>query len=71
MYTPSQEECVDCNGRGNTLEEKDKCVGCKGEKVIKEQKEFEVKLDFGASDNRSYTFPSEGNQIVNFIQELA
>jgi DnaJ family protein A protein 2 len=64
MYAQSQEECVDCNGKGNNLDEKDKCESCKGEKVIKEEKEFEVKLDSGASDNQLYKFPSEGNQIV-------
>lgn len=64
MFAQSQQECEDCHGNGNNLAEEDKCAECKGEKVAKEEKEFEVKLDPGVPENHIYTFPGEGNQVV-------
>jgi len=46
------------------MKEEDKCKKCKGEKILEETKEFEIKLEPGVSDNKDYRFPGEGNEIV-------
>ena len=64
MFTQSQAECADCHGNGNNLNEEDKCVSCKGEKIQREEKEFQIKIDCGAPNNKAYNLPGEGNDIV-------
>ena len=54
-------------GSGDIMSEEDKCPECKAEKIIEEQKELEVKLDPGVSDNHVYTFEGEGNEVVRFF----
>lgn len=49
------------------MEEKDKCLKCKGEKILEENKEFDVKLEPGAPENFEYKFPGEGNEVVYYF----
>jgi len=64
MYSKTIGPCEECNGKGDTLTEEDKCKTCKGEKVLEEKKEFDVKVDPGVPDNHVYNFPGEGNERV-------
>lgn len=42
MYTQRTAPCDDCNGAGETINEKDKCKNCNGHKTVKEKKVIEV-----------------------------
>lgn len=42
MYTQRTGPCDECNGKGETINEKDKCKTCNGKKVTKEKKVIEV-----------------------------
>ena len=55
-------------GRGDTMSENDKCPKCKGEKILEEKKELDVKLDPGVPDKHIYNFPGEGHETVNNFQ---
>jgi len=46
------------------MNEEDKCTKCKGEKILEDPKEFDVKLDPGVPDNHVYTLEGEGNEVV-------
>jgi len=65
MYAQSHGPCEECNGRGDNLTEQDRCPTCKGERVMEESKEFEIKVEPGAPDNHVYTLAGEGNQTVS------
>lgn len=67
MFAPTRAECEDCHGHGNHLDEESKCAACKGEKVVKEENEFDIKLDCGAPENHLYAFPGEGHEIVSYL----
>jgi len=56
-------QCDQCGGEGTTIKEKDKCVECKGQKVIQKSKTIEVDLDRGAPDGKRYTFPGESDEF--------
>lgn len=71
MLAQSQDSCQDCHGNGNNLKEEEKCELCKGEKINKEEKEFEIKLDCGAPNNHVYKFEGEGNEIVMLNSYIA
>lgn len=67
MYAQSRGPCEECHGRGDTMSEEDRCKICKGEKIMEDKKEFEVKIDPGVPDNHIYTFAGEGNEIVYLL----
>lgn len=64
MYAQSRGPCEECNGRGDNLTEQDRCPACKGERVMEDSKEFEIKVEPGSPDNYVYTLAGEGNQTV-------
>ena len=64
MYAQTRAPCDDCHGTGDMMSEEDRCAECKGEKILEEQKELEVKLDPGVPDNHVYTFAGEGHETV-------
>ena len=51
-------------GTGDIMAEDDRCPACKGEKILEEKKELDVKIEPGVPDNHVYTFQGEGNEIV-------
>jgi len=55
--------CPDCQGEGTTIKEKDKCVGCKGQKVAQQTKTLEIDIDKGAADGKKYTFAGESDEV--------
>lgn len=62
MVQQMQAMCRECNGQGETLNEKDKCKTCQGKKTKKEKKKFEVNVDRGMHDSQKITFRGESNQ---------
>ena len=56
-------QCNECNGEGYVIKEKDKCQGCKGQKVSQIKKVLEVHLDKGAPDGKRYVFAGESDEV--------
>ncbi len=48
MVQQVQVQCSSCNGEGEVMDEKNRCVDCKGKKVLPERKVLEVHIDKGA-----------------------
>lgn len=62
MYSQSQGPCDDCRGKGEVIDDANKCQTCKGKKVTKEKKVLEAMIDKGAPNNNQYTFHGEADE---------
>lgn len=62
MIQQFQQSCSDCNGEGETINQKDKCKDCNGKKVAQERKILEVFIDKGMVDGQKIPFNGEGDQ---------
>ena len=63
MYTQSTRPCEECEGKGEVINEKDKCKTCDGKKVTKEKKILEVQIDKGAPNGEKYVFHGEADEF--------
>jgi len=63
MYSQSQGPCDDCSGKGEVIDEANKCKTCKGKKVNKEKKVLEAVIDKGSPNNAQYTFHGEADEF--------
>ncbi len=63
MYTQSQAECDKCSGEGEIIASGCRCKTCKGKKVIKDTKIFEIVIDKGSPHGEKYVIHGEGDQI--------
>jgi len=57
-----QTTCPDCQGKGKTINEKDKCQQCDAKRVVKDKKVFEVHVDPGMKSGMKIKFTGEANQ---------
>lgn len=64
MIQQMQQACNDCRGTGESINDKDRCPGCKGEKVLQEKKVLEVHVEKGMQHNQKITFPGEADEAV-------
>jgi DnaJ homolog subfamily A member 2 len=60
-----QTYCPACKGKGETLNEKDKCTDCKGDRVSKEKKTLEVIVEKGMQHGQKVVFRGESDQAPN------
>ncbi|KAI8018318.1 hypothetical protein LOK49_LG04G01354 [Camellia lanceoleosa] len=51
-----QHPCNECKGTGETINNKDRCPQCKGEKVVQEKKVLEVIVEKGMQNGQKITF---------------
>lgn len=58
----SQIHCNECNGEGEKIDPKDRCVECNGKKVTRDRKILEVHIDKGMKDGQKILFNGEGDQ---------
>lgn len=49
---------------GETINEKDKCGQCKGQKVVQEKKLLEVHVEKGMQHGQKITFQGEADEAV-------
>ncbi len=56
MYTQIQENCSECKGLGEIMDEKDRCKECKGKKIIEKEKTLEVNVEPGCPDQHDCIF---------------
>jgi DnaJ-class molecular chaperone len=64
MIQQMQTQCNVCDGRGETIADKDKCAECRGERTVKESKTLEVAISTGMKHGQRITFRGEGDQHV-------
>lgn len=64
MIQQMQHPCNECKGTGETISDKDRCPGCKGEKVAQEKKVLEVVVEKGVQNGQKITFPGEADEAV-------
>jgi len=61
MYTQRRGPCDDCGGKGEQIDEKNRCKECHGRKTTKERKIIEVSIDKGAPNGERYVFHGEAD----------
>ena len=57
-----QMACSDCKGRGEIVDEKDRCPECGGKQVVSDRKIFELVVEPGMRENQRITFEGESDQ---------
>jgi DnaJ family protein A protein 1 len=62
MVQQMQRPCSHCSGRGEIMNEADRCTSCLGNKTVKERKILEVHIDPGMRDGQKVVFTAEGDQ---------
>jgi DnaJ family protein A protein 2 len=62
MIQQMQTPCTDCNGKGESVKEEDKCKNCKGKKVVKEKKVLQVHIDKGMKAGQKIVFSGEADE---------
>ncbi|RRT47946.1 hypothetical protein B296_00033451 [Ensete ventricosum] len=67
MIQQMQHPCNECKGTGETINDKDRCPQCKGEKVVPEKKVLEVIVEKGMQNGQKITFPGEADEAVCFF----
>lgn len=72
MIQQMQHPCNECKGTGETINDKDRCTHCKGEKVVQEKKVLEVIVEKGMQNGQRITFPGEADEAVrqNFMNSV-
>ena len=64
MIQQMQHTCNDCKGTGETINDRDRCPQCKGEKVVQEKKVLEVHVEKGMKNGQKITFPGQADEAV-------
>ncbi|KAL9296930.1 hypothetical protein ACSQ67_022826 [Phaseolus vulgaris] len=67
MIQQMQHACNECKGTGETINDRDRCPLCKGEKVVQEKKVLEVIVEKGMQNGQKITFPGEADEAPDTI----
>lgn len=67
MIQQMQHPCNECKGTGETINDKDRCPQCKGEKVVQEKKVLEVIVEKGMQNGQKITFPGEADEAPDTV----
>ncbi|XVE79151.1 hypothetical protein DITRI_Ditri14bG0035000 [Diplodiscus trichospermus] len=67
MIQQMQHPCNECKGTGETINDKDRCLQCKGEKVVPEKKVLEVIVEKGMQNGQKITFPGEADEAPDTV----
>lgn len=67
MIQQMQHACNDCRGTGETINDRDRCPQCKGEKVVQEKKVLEVNVEKGMQNGQKITFPGEADEAPDTV----
>lgn len=62
-----QQQCPDCQGQGEIINEKDRCKQCLGKKIMSDRKILEIHIDRGMRGGQKITFSGEGDQSPGII----
>ncbi|XP_076946970.1 dnaJ protein homolog [Bidens hawaiensis] len=67
MIQQMQHPCNECKGTGETINDKDRCTQCKGEKVVQEKKVLEVHVEKGMQNGQKITFPEAADEAPDTL----
>ncbi|WCJ40129.1 hypothetical protein M5689_021060 [Euphorbia peplus] len=67
MIQQMQHACNECKGTGESINDKDRCTQCKGEKVVAEKKVLEVVVEKGMQHGQKITFPGEADEAPDTV----
>ncbi|KAL6506500.1 hypothetical protein OROGR_024681 [Orobanche gracilis] len=67
MIQQMQHPCNTCKGTGETINDKDRCTQCKGEKVVQQKKVLEVHVEKGMQNGQKITFPGEADESPDTV----
>lgn len=67
MVQQMQSACSACKGEGKAIDERDKCKGCKGQKVMKDRKVLEVHIEKGMKNGHKIKFTGEADEIPGTV----
>ncbi|GLT77726.1 hypothetical protein SLA2020_492870 [Shorea laevis] len=67
MIQQMQHPCNECKGTGETINDRDRCPQCKGEKVVPEKKVLEVIVEKGMRNGQKITFPGEADEAPDTV----
>lgn len=70
MIQQMQHACNECKGTGETINDKDRCPQCKGEKVVQEKKVLEALVEKGMQHGQKITFQGDADEAVCFYKFL-
>lgn len=62
MYSQRSGPCDDCGGRGEQIDEKNRCKECNGKKTVQDRKIIEAQVDKGAPNGERYVFHGEADE---------
>lgn len=60
--------CNMCNGNGNIIQPKDRCISCKGNKYISNKEIFNAKLESGAKEGDYITIHNKGDESDKYLE---
>jgi len=63
MIQQIQTHCGDCGGKGEVINEKDRCRTCEGKKLISDSKTIEVIIEPGMHPGQKVVFYGDGEQM--------
>nr|AAB86799.1 putative [Arabidopsis thaliana]prf//2118338A AtJ2 protein [Arabidopsis thaliana] len=67
MMQQVQHACNDSKGTGETINDRDRCPQCKGEKVVSEKKVLEVNVEKGMQHNQKITFSGQADEAPDTV----
>ncbi|KAL3828621.1 hypothetical protein ACJIZ3_017423 [Penstemon smallii] len=67
MIQQMQHHCNECKGTGETINDRDRCPQCKGEKVVQEKKVLEVHVEKGMQNGQKITFPGVADEAPDTV----
>lgn len=67
MVQQMQVHCSECKGAGKSIDERDKCKSCKGNKVFKDRKVLEVNIEKGMKHGSKIRFSGEADEVPGTI----
>jgi len=65
MYSQTSAPCKTCHGSGESIEPSQRCKICKGNKLVKDTKVFDIEIPKGAPDGEKIILYSEGDELPN------
>ena len=65
MYQQVRAHCSECGGEGKSMNEKDKCKKCKGERIVHVNKTLDVPIEKGVPDKFVIQMHGEGDELVH------
>ncbi|KAJ4895672.1 Chaperone protein dnaJ 3 [Raphanus sativus] len=67
MIQQMQHACNECKGTGETINDRDRCPQCKGDKVVPEKKVLEVNVEKGMLHSQKITFEGQADEAPDTV----